>query len=1322
VTQFAYTGGNYDRYEKQFFGFADVVTTLPDNTQTEDQYENQALELAGVLDRELRRDNAGVTRSDRVFTNVANPVLDAGLAALTNAGACTTALPDVLRLHVANACTPFQPIVNVDMTSTIDDAGHGKTRTVTYSLRDRFGHVQDTNDTVDGAVSTDDTYTVDIYTPDTMNWILDEVQESTLHTTSFAGPVLRDSVGHYDGFGDLVQLDVTTGIGTATTVIGYDTHGSLNHIQTPPNAGGTPQTYDVTFDATTATYPVAKTNGFGDMSTADYDLKYGIATSEVDVAGSHLTRQLDTFGRITGIAGPYEAPGSYAITTSYNPYPTPSTPPYAVTTTFTSAPSGYGPLATPITTVTFVDGLSRVTEQRKTAVVDDGTGGQSTGMTTTGWSQRDFAGRVSATYPPVFTSGASTAFLPPTPFVDGEGPTQIAYDHLSRPQKTTYPDSATDQVIYDIATAPSPSGLKLYHATHTDPNGHIREVYTDEADRVRAVVEHPSSTAVVTQYDYLASGDLSKITDAEGDVTTLGYDLRGLRTTLTSGDTGTVHWTYDLMGNVATHTEPNLAALGATVSYTYDHDRLLQVTYPTKPAVHYQYLHGRISDITDETGEQSLTYGALGEVTRTVRTVTPVTGPTKTFDTHYITDSLGRQLAVTYPDGTTITNTYDAGGQLRKVDGSGAGWTQTYADCMTYDKYGHRVQIRLGNHAVTKTSYELARVRLSTVVTSLPTGAQAQNLLFHYDPASNIKEIDNNVSPLVAGSPDKLPGTSSVTYTYDGSDQLAHADGTAQLDSATTTTYHETFEYSPSHNIQKKTRVHTVGANNPTATNFSSKYDYSTRPHLPDSIGSLNVTYDHTGNPIKRADSTAHTSELLTWDDDDRLIGVKSDTAKQSNKYDAAGLRVVRSTETDQTIFASPYFDDIGGGSGMRHIFAGSTRIASVVVSYPGGMNPAASPEDGTPHYFHDDHLGSTSVVTDANGKPEESLEYFVDGETWLDRAPTNPINGYLFSGKPFDRDTGLYDFGQRFYDPRTSMWLGLDAAYTHSTGVAIGSPTFLAVSGFAKNNPVGVTDRDGRMPTELPAIIEHVAAMSEAPAPTVFAVGGGGTVLEAGVAMSTAEAATTAAPAVAPASAAIGGGIIEGAAVLGPVSLIGATAYLLGQYATPEERAAVANFSDNYAIPATLGAAAALTGHAAAYTQATAEAGAAAHANLRNLLTSAMFMAVLATGKAIPNPDGSRGGPQHRATIQRRIDELVSQGHEHVGGGQLKEIRVPTPGGSKSYRRPDITTRAPDGTTYRENVGRSKGDGSPIAREQRALDDIEGVTGARPGFTPYDK
>ena len=106
----------------------------------------------------------------------------------------------------------------------------------------------------------------------------------------------------------------------------------------------------------------------------------------------------------------------------------------------------------------------------------------------------------------------------------------------------------------------------------------------------------------------------------------------------------------------------------------------------------------------------------------------------------------------------------------------------------------------------------------------------------------------------------------------------------------------------------------------------------------------------------------------------------------------------------------------------------------------------------------------------------------------------------------------------------------------------------------------------------------------------------------------------------------------------------------------------------------------------------------------------------------------GCKTGPKlwprgpHNRTIGRRIEELKAEGHEHVAGGNLREEVIRTPGGIKGKRRPDITTRGPDGNLYRENVGKSTRTGEPIKRERKALDDLEGATGERPGYTAYDR
>jgi hypothetical protein len=116
------------------------------------------------------------------------------------------------------------------------------------------------------------------------------------------------------------------------------------------------------------------------------------------------------------------------------------------------------------------------------------------------------------------------------------------------------------------------------------------------------------------------------------------------------------------------------------------------------------------------------------------------------------------------------------------------------------------------------------------------------------------------------------------------------------------------------------------------------------------------------------------------------------------------------------------------------------------------------------------------------------------------------------------------------------------------------------------------------------------------------------------------------------------------------------------------------------------------------------------------------------ASAEASAAATGAKRGPKpwpegaHNQKIKARIDELKGKGHKHVAGGNLAEEVLKTPGGSKSSRRPDITTRRPDGSIHRENVGRTTSTGQPVPREVKALNDIELFYGERPAYTPYDR
>ena len=126
------------------------------------------------------------------------------------------------------------------------------------------------------------------------------------------------------------------------------------------------------------------------------------------------------------------------------------------------------------------------------------------------------------------------------------------------------------------------------------------------------------------------------------------------------------------------------------------------------------------------------------------------------------------------------------------------------------------------------------------------------------------------------------------------------------------------------------------------------------------------------------------------------------------------------------------------------------------------GNNGGGKDSEPFQYYFHPDHLGSTSYITDASGEVYQHLEYFAFGETFVEEHSNTHRTPYLFNGKELDEETGLYYYGARYYDGRTSVFLSVDPLAEKFPGIS--SYAFVA------NNPVRFIDPNGEEFTESAA------------------------------------------------------------------------------------------------------------------------------------------------------------------------------------------------------------------------------------------------------------
>jgi RHS repeat-associated protein len=120
-----------------------------------------------------------------------------------------------------------------------------------------------------------------------------------------------------------------------------------------------------------------------------------------------------------------------------------------------------------------------------------------------------------------------------------------------------------------------------------------------------------------------------------------------------------------------------------------------------------------------------------------------------------------------------------------------------------------------------------------------------------------------------------------------------------------------------------------------------------------------------------------------------------------------------------------------------------------------GGSEPTTSTVESFQYYFHPDHLGSSSYITDASGEVYQHLEYFAFGETFVEEHSNTNRTPYLYNGKELDDETGLYYYGARYYDARASIWVSVDPK-------AADYPSYSPYA-FNFGNPINFVDVDGR-------------------------------------------------------------------------------------------------------------------------------------------------------------------------------------------------------------------------------------------------------------------
>ena len=209
-----------------------------------------------------------------------------------------------------------------------------------------------------------------------------------------------------------------------------------------------------------------------------------------------------------------------------------------------------------------------------------------------------------------------------------------------------------------------------------------------------------------------------------------------------------------------------------------------------------------------------------------------------------------------------------------------------------------------------------------------------------------------------------------------------------------------------------------------------------------------------------------------------RIQSAGSETDGLSVDYKAKYTGQLQVIKDNYATFAVPYNgednNDYVDGKGFccndGSLEAAQTRAMAANIAKAKAVNGNFKENDDyekMQFYYHPDHLGSSSYITNLDGEVVQHIEYVPFGEVFIEERNNIWNTPYLFNAKEFDEETGMYYYGARYYEPRLSLWMSVDSQwerYPHISGYS-----------YSLNNPVKFIDYEGQEP--ITAVIDAMTA-----------------------------------------------------------------------------------------------------------------------------------------------------------------------------------------------------------------------------------------------------
>ena len=601
-----------------------------------------------------------------------------------------------------------------------------------------------------------------------------------------------------------------------------------------------------------------------------------------------------------------------------------------------------------------------------------------------------------------------------------------------------------------------------------------------------------------TEYKYDLNDNVTQIKDSQGNIKAMYFDGLKRMVSMDDPDMGKSYVTYDDASNII----ETLDAKGQKVVYTYDGaNRIKSEDYLDEagisPDVEYFYdtpqkdlaaetprnTKGHIAWVKDLAGETHFSYDDRQRIEWELKRIPTSAGTELSdFKTAYTYDSIGNIRTVTYPSGEEFQQEYNTRNLLTRIQGKVFG---EIIGKIGYRASGQFDEIEYGNSIHTSYVYD-PRLRLTRLKTEEASGKTLMDFAYTFDGVSNILQIKDQRD--FSDMPDADKRYNTQLFQYDDLYRVTQAaypsmDGT-KSDSVDYRYDRIGNMLSQVSSIAEQSEGGRVNKGQMTYGGSAGCWNRIGRgekgepgPHALSAVSGSGVSYTYDGN----GNMLEMDGMKYTWDFRDRLAAVENDSMRAEYAYDYTNRRISKrvwskdaegelSEQPESVFYINQYFE-LRDNEQILYVWNGSTRVASI----------ALHPENQEIKYYHQDHLGSSGVMTDAEGVLVEEFSYYPFGDIRNHYEGDRSGEPYQFTQKERDKESGLNYFEARYQTSGLGRFISVDPLLAYQVNECLEDSQKLNLYAYCQNRPLIYIDPTGNsVENSNSSVPDHVKQLIE--------------------------------------------------------------------------------------------------------------------------------------------------------------------------------------------------------------------------------------------------